>query len=456
MSIRPIVVARRYMEGGTLQVPPLMLRDISDWAFSVILESRREYLLSQPVMGADDLRDLEEAPSTLKYLAESLRVKVIAKKPKSSWDSYQMLLKYLRKFKIDQPTPIDRKDFLLFLSDGSLWNHLDADIYSSHRRLDLILNKENKFRANLSAQLGAINREQKVRVESALHTMVEKQFPVDTQGWSYPKFQDLGKFLPELNQKYRSLLGPMADLVSVEGDDGVVRSVDDAVSDAVNRWRFITVRVIPGHSAEGSWNPTKRILSLRLPPLVSSFAHLMFAIDKTRDEVNVTIRHELQHMVQTYLAFALGGLGSETERPFGRGFPTRKQQTPLYRQELDGGRVPSDAMLLGERGKALRSLMEQGIEDPSKISLHALDDVEFHTRMEDSKHDLKTLLDRACPPLDPKRVFRIFSALEPAVKDYSNPYAHIQPDIFMQTLARVPSARAKYRRALTELSRVVR
>lgn len=455
MSSLSSVVARRYLTGGTLQVPPAMLKSISDWVFSVILESRREFLQSQTTLSGSELIDLEESSSTLKHLGGELNLRILSKKPRAAWGSYGALLKYLARFNIQQPDPISYKDFVAWFADGTLYSHIDSDLYEAGRRLQLVLDKDRKFRRNLSLQLDLIKKAQPIKAPSALKDSVTQTFSFDATGWSYLKFHNLRDFIPSLIQKYRGLLGPLADMMMVEGEDGVARTVEGAVADAVEKWGSITVMVIPNYSSEGSWTPTTRTLKVRLPGLVTSFAHLMFPIDKMREEVNTTVRHELQHMVQTYLALALGGVGSERDRPSGRGFPTRKQQTPLFRQELDNGRIVQDEWLLDQRGKALRSLVDQGVSDPSRVSLHALDDVEFHTRMEDSKQELKRILDRRPPELEAKRVFRIFAGLEPVVKDYSDPYSFIPKDIFMGTLAKVPSAKEKYRRALVELARVV-
>jgi len=79
MSSLSSVVARRYLTGGTLQVPPAMLKSISDWVFSVILESRREFLQSQTTLSGSELIDLEESSSTLKHLGGELNLRILSK-----------------------------------------------------------------------------------------------------------------------------------------------------------------------------------------------------------------------------------------------------------------------------------------------------------------------------------------------------------------------------------------
>lgn len=451
----PSSVVRRYLTAGTLQVPPAMLKDISGWVFSVVLESRREFLLQQPTLDGNDVRDLEDAPLVLKRLEGDILQALLKKKPRATWSAYQTLLKYLGRFKIAQPPALPYKEFTAYINDGTLRDHVDADVFLAESSLKSLFAKEVRLQRNMNFQLDRIKSGMVVQAPSALTTPSVKSFPFDPTGWAYPKFHDIKSFAPKWNTKYREFLGPLADLMKVEGEDGVARTVDEAVEHAANQWENITVAVIPNYRSEGSWSAGTRVLRVALPPSVSQAPEFMFPITKIQSDIDEVVRHELQHMVQTYLSMAMYGLGSEGTRPTGLGFPTRKQRTPLYRQELDPDRLPKDSPLWSDRGKALRSLTEQGVENPEKASLHALDDAEFHTRMEDSKQNLRLLL-KALDDLDPKRVFRIFTALAPMVKDYMDPYSRVSVDSFMHTLSKVPDAREKYRRALSELARVVR
>lgn len=451
----PSSVVARYLTAGTLQVPPAMLKDISEWVFSVILESRKEFLLKQPTLDGNDVRDLEDAPLVIKRLEGDILQALLKKKPKATWSAYQTLLKYLGRFKIQQPPPLSYKEFTVYFNDGTLRDHVDTDVFMAEESLKRLLAKEIRLQKNMNFQLDRIKSGMMVGAPSALTTPAVKAFPFDPTGWAYPKFHDIKSFAPQWNAKYRQFLGPLADILKVEGEDGVARTVDEAVEHAANQWGKITVEVIPNYRSEGSWSSNIRVIRVALPPSVSQAPEFMFPITKIQSDIEGVVRHELQHMVQTYLSMAMHGLGSEGTRPKGLGFPTRKQQTPLYRQELDPDRLPKDSPLWADRGKALRSLTEQGVENPENANLHALDDAEFHTRMEDSKQNLRLLL-KALDDLDPKRVFRTFTALAPTVKDYMDPYSKISVDPFMLALSRVPSAREKYRRALTELARVVR
>lgn len=439
---------------GTLQVPPAMLKDISDWVFSVALESRKEFLLKQPTLDGNDVRDLEDAPLVLKRLEGDILQALLKKKPRATWSAYQTMLKYIGRFKIAQPPPLSYKEFTAYFNDFSLRDHVDADVFLAESSLKSLLAKETRLQRNMNLQLDRIKSGVVVPAPSALTTQAIKRFPFDPTGWVYPKFHDLKRFVPQWNAKYRQLLGPLADIMKVEGEDGVARTVDEAVEHAANQWGEITVQVVPNYRSGGSWNPETRTLVVALPESVPRAPEFMFPITKVRSDIEDVVRHELQHMVQTYLSMAIHGLGSAGSRPVGLGFPTRKQQTPLYRQELAPDRLSDGSPLWSDRGKALRSLLEQGLLNPEEVSLHALDDAEFHTRMEDSKHSLRLLL-KALDDLDPKRVFRIFTALAPVVKDYMDPYSRVSVDHFMYTLSKVPKAREKYRRALTELARVV-
>lgn len=153
---------------------------------------------------------------------------------------------------------------------------------------------------------------------------------------------------------------------------------------------------------DGSWNNMTKTLS------VSSNV-------SDPDEVRRIVRHELQHAMQFFLASALNLTRPNLPRDSGVGMPPLRDRTPKYRQHGDAASVGADPAYL-----------------------HDLDDMEFHTELEDARDALRAELKRETE-YTPSYVFRKF----------------VDSNKFLKALRSVPDARRKYRTAIKELSKVL-
>lgn len=137
--------------------------------------------------------------------------------------------------------------------------------------------------------------------------------------------------------------------------------------------------------------------------------------------VKDVVRHELQHMMQNFLRDSLGYDSTTLTRDVGLG--PRKTQTPWYTQQ---GQTTT--------GKKLRYVTD--VQD--LFTLHELDDIEFHTELEDARSALRfQLASRGLE--DMRKIFKEF----------------LGSNSFLLALQRVPEARGKYRVALKELAKVL-
>lgn len=100
-----------------------------------------------------------------------------------------------------------------------------------------------------------------------------------------------------------------------------------------------------------------------------------------------TLRHELRHVSQTLLSKATGherrekGKGGVEKSKPAPGMPSRRVMNPEVHQKYKQYRS------LGPQAQEVaRRLQQVGIKD---VSLHALDDVEFYTRLADSVEDFR-------------------------------------------------------------------
>lgn len=155
----------------------------------------------------------------------------------------------------------------------------------------------------------------------------------------------------------------------------------------------------------GSWNQTIRRMRIN-----SSLSD--------PDEVRRVVRHELQHAMQSFLTSTLA---AKTNRKFntpeeaGVGLPPRKDRTPKYHQNEDASSVGANPAYL-----------------------HDLDDIEFHTELEDARDALRADLKRETE-YTPSYVFSKF----------------VDSNKFLKALRSVPDARRKYQTAVKELSKVL-
>jgi hypothetical protein len=206
-----------------------------------------------------------------------------------------------------------------------------------------------------------------------------KIFPVDLQGWRYDNetlTQQIQDALEREKVQFKGIYDKMlAGGKAIKEDPEFLDSIRETAENG-RGYKTIGVELTlkPSDYFAASWSPAFRHIQIIVPSYSSpgDLHHL-----------GKSLIHELRHFAQGYLSYAIdkvysgGGWGGH-----GAGLPSRKLQTPEYKQNFDP-KNPLFNLKQPEVSKAYTKLKEKGI-DPSKVDWHSLDDVEFYTKLADS------------------------------------------------------------------------
>lgn len=359
---------------GVLQAPPAMHATIMEWILAVIAASKLE--------GAEeDLARIQSQAADFSKLLASARTF----QADPTWKNY---------------VPVYDGSWV-FGHPGARWSVKDFQKMTPEKRAELdrraaLLLKRVEVRVEESKKLYADNvqhavmelQKAKTGMRPGVGQMVggeaTRVFPVDVTGWRYDT--------STLQQQIDAMKGKeKADSQAVYDQMVAYGKMDPAMLDNVlklaqNGPEYPNITVLlttkPSKHSGGSWNQFARLLTLIVPEPASVYSTTIKALERA-------LLHELRHMAQSYLAYALGkAFENSTRRP---GLPSRKFQTPEYRQEYDPKRPdfnPKNPTLI----RVYQTLKAQGV-NVSAVDWHALDDIEFYTRLADTIGDFKGLWD---------------------------------------------------------------
>lgn len=254
-----------------------------------------------------------------------------------------------------------------------------------------------------------------------------REFPLDLTGWKY----DAAKFQALLEKQHAAqvrLFEGVVEKVREKAPDEVSEMEDILASVKKNpKWRTVTVVLSDKGKGGGSWNEMTNTVSIKATetPLLNDPRDALGTLHEA-------VYHELQHMTQSFMAYALWsayvGYDRALARPTQPGFPRPESRTPQYVQHGEPTRgVDADA-------------------------LHALDDIEFHTDLQGEITRYKRTLARN-PDMtsEQKRVMFdhfISRKIAPHVWGKWNP--PVEPSKFFATLKK--HAPKKYIEAVQELA----
>lgn len=354
MEATPRRVAARFLEAGTIHVPPRLLADVQEWAMAQVaqdLVKTEEYYVSRVELA---IREFEDKISDSKD---------------------------------------DQKGFL------ELWEDGDRD--GATTAWKMVFDKTYKHTEFWGSDL---HRE----------FLTPERFAKEWDNGTFP--QALDRFLTAYRNSFERILKeeelPMWTLRmrKVEGlrtrlntrfkgnpqDFQIVGN--DTVYPVLRGKVFPFKAIYQAGTVNGSWDWDKHILVIT--PFTTNV-----------EDVPSVVRHEVQHAMQNFLSVALGHPLGVIDRTVGIG--PRKTRTPQFIQQQ-----PTVGM--------------------GGLNAHDLDDIEFHTELEDAKDRLRAVL-RLTRKNERTQRLNLF----------------IDADKFLVNLRATPLARAKYQLALKELGRVV-
>ena len=356
-------VGSRSIEAGTIEVPKKLLAEVTNWALANWLGdmSLRSEL---PVDNrrsqiASIRRDLDN----ISGLVDKLLNDVDFSDMKKAEDTYESFKDISGGFANYTKLPT--------LSEFRAYGDLDRDIARGKFEIQV--------REWLQQRLAFLRRSYGV-LKGELRDLEEPLRKYLIESTKYGKPKPIKKF-------------------EVDGDDFDYPILHGRHFHFEARYQYLT-----GMNALGVWQPKLWVLAISRGI-------------ESRDELLTVVRHELQHMVQSFLAYVLKK--SETQGHRSVGVAPRDSRTPEYN--------------------------ENGPEADKKDFTHDLDDAEFHTELEDARVRLRAFMAvkpnmLLGPPIDPhdNSLFRTF----------------VENDKFMRHLRSAPGGTGKYRVALKELAKV--
>jgi len=317
-------------------------------------------------------------------------------------------------------------------------------------------------RAEASIQRGEMQlpriREERARLQTYTQpgvTITEspavQKFEVDLTDWKY------GEHLKQKVMEHATSFAQGFSPSSMTPEQA--KFINRALERAREYWSH--VKVVLAEKAvrqeAGHWQDASRTLRIVMPTGAAPYQ-----LRRLREIIN----HELRHFSQGFLTYAVGYYQERyLERKPSPGLPSRHIMTPEITQ---GGPAPQT---LREQFEA--ELDAQGVEPRIKrlllrkmdIDLHALDDVEFYTRLADAAGRFADALEES-PGLtaqQQRELLKIFVGASPdplavsgqwdypLIQSYggSEVLRRFQPDKFFTTLLRF--ARGKWKKAVGEL-----
>jgi len=385
-------VAARH-QAGLFYPPPAMFRDIYDWVLAVVAATvikkkgqgePQDFSRYDPVLQAAET--YKANPTNWKlYSALIEAMWIFGAQTRGSVKDFQKL------------TPERKRD--LEERANRLYALVQQQVQSVKDSRTLLDQREEaevaKLRQYLLSGVSAITGD-----------TVEKDFPIDLGGWKYgedeirkrvdeivkqekeraKKFYEEQKdreVKPELEEYKQDLLKHLKREMEGSGWDSIkVVLTEKAIQGAKAYWQGITRRIV-----------------ITIP--YGSDPHSLAGLAST-------LRHEMQHFSQSYLAWTLGAIG-------GTGLPSEKIRTPEFQQWMSPthpSHRPDDPKLK----ELFMKLRREGIP-PQRVNFHDLDDVEFYTELVDAIDEFKTHLSHA--PKGPLNIaVKLFTGILPEPRSH--------------------------------------
>jgi len=458
MPANPRKVASRWLEASELQAPPAMHEAILEWVYAVTAATAIESI-------EGEIEQSKKGKAVWEGMADKLSQAAAALRSNPTWKNYKAFHEEKGNF-----TPAGRRsirDFQKMTPEKrkTLEESLEKEIreveeIAGYRvngwddQIDELRERQRKLRAYM-----------KPGVDALASGEVEKMFPIDTTGWRYGTTAYLEKLDEALKEATRGQIRDLEDMMRrhPESKDMVQTMISMAQKklesgDYAAGWKKIKVVLAakPVRSEAASWSPVGHILRIVVPSNASPWQ---------LDFLSKALRHELQHFAQGWLSALAGHSVSDLMNgiPAPGGIPGKDYLTPEFDQGMSPGYPKADA----PEAKALRRrLRNQGV-NLRQVNWHDLDDVEFYTELADAIDRWRVMeaggrFDLSDPELR-RLAIRIFT-MTYSKEDWEKakggrggygPLYNLDQDKFFVNLNRVPGARAKKRKAVSEFVKAV-
>lgn len=416
-------VARRHT-AGLIKPPPAMVEAVYKWAAACLalteIKRREQYKQER----AQDY-DRQAALRNLEALIAQVR------KSPTKWKVYSAYAKATMMFGYGPWGSLTFKQFTKLTPEGEadLRERVEKDLRTAEKHLEDWREQE---RESIARDVAETAKLQHIASEGSAYSPgpapQTREFSLDLTGWKY----DAARFQALLEKQQAA---------QVKMFEGVVERMREKTPDAVPefeailasvkknpKWRTVTV-VLSDNIGRGggSWNEMTHTVYIKATdtPLLNDPRDALGTLHET-------VYHELQHMTQSFMAYALWsadvGHDRALARPTQPGYPRPEARTPQYEQHAAPTR------------------------EVGRDALHALDDIEFHTDLQGQLTFYKRTLARN-PDMtsEQKRVmFDHFISRKVAPHEWGRWNPPVKPSHFFATLKKY--APKKYVEAVRELA----
>jgi hypothetical protein len=415
-------VARRHT-AGLIKPPPVMVEAIYKWAAACLALSeiaRRKQYKQERAQGYDR----QAALRNLEGLIARVR------KSPTKWKVYSEYAKATMMFGYGPWGSLAFKQFTKLTPEGEadLRGRVEEDLHAAEGRMEAEREQE---RENIAREVAETAKLQHIVSEGSTYSPgpapQTRVFPLDLTGWKY----DAARFQALLEKQQAAQVKMVEDALEGVRENAHLPEME-ALLMAVKknpRWRNIKVMLadnIQG-TGTGSWVAGTHTLAIKTTNLPLLNTH-----HDTLGNLHDTVYHELQHMTQSFMAYALWDAEfDQTKRRSQPGFPRPEARTPQYNQHSTPTR------------------------EVGRDALHALDDIEFHTDLQGQLTFYKRTLARN-PDMtsEQKRIlFDHFISRKVAPREWGRWSPPVEPSHFFTTLKKY--APKKYIEAVQELAAAV-
>ena len=497
MMPNPIRVASRYTKrGGIIQAPPEMVEAVSAWVLSSVAATTIAMVQSEMRENQNEVKARASLAPAVREVRNAISngVKVRSlydlmlglweEAVEIGWRDYESAVNSRPKF----------SDFSKQYKAGNKWlrDKLDSiDEFIAGRDQRTRVDRED-LEEKINQLEGYLVRGGKAPITSR---GLAKVFPVSRymRGWRYKDIlQDPSRLthsgslqLVKSHKRQVARIKSMAAetiAMQPENEAAIRARVKQRIEEATKKHRekvkqlkasggkvafdevVVILTLARSENAGASWNADSQRVAVYYPHQKMGSG----GIESQMTYLAMAVRHELQHMTQTLLQRSLGG-------PMSAGYPGGGSRTPAFEQWMMNPEKWFDeapSFWREERDTAMRVLRDEGVIDSTgrgtdNIDFHALDDIEFFTRLQDSIDEAERAM-RGLSGDTRNNAIDIWTGVIPRpaytdrdfyrrIEELGGPKAirKIKPHEFFVTLKKVPSARRKYTRALKELRKAL-
>ena len=374
-------VAVRWLSAGVFEAPPAMVATIGEWVQAVVAANAIQ-AKNQSIEEYQGFRKSKEPRfRAVRQSAQKLLSLVPTGTSKVLWEAAKSMVEEAVTVEaLPRGFKLDLKDFQGLTPEkrATLTKMVESRIANMEVRVESYLSQGERQIQDLKRQQDKLKPWANPNVPAMTGKEIRKEFPVDLRGWRYGDAELQKKILETLGSNQRDIIKTIEESANASGalQDVVQRFKQDLegmIKGDRHFWSHIQVVLsydLNVQNARAYWQEMPRELAIKIPTDAWP-SHL-------EDTLLNTLRHELQHFGQSFMSAALGQALTDYNKL----------------RRLPGPGMPSRHIMTPQRMQQNRSQGEAGNHQPIRRDQedHALDDIEFFTRLADMLRDAKRLL----------------------------------------------------------------